>query len=133
MCKENCGRKSRHGHALFTNAVTLQRMTSVYASVCPYAPIRSHTQIYVRGTCTLGIRRVHSKYAHIRRCTLCYAQSRNDLLDMFKNYQRMRAYSIYVTHTLDIRYAYARHTFNTLKVRYSYVSRTLSIRYSYDC
>ena len=42
-------------------------------------------------------------------------------LDMFKIYQRMRAYSLYVTHTLDIRSAYARHTLYTLKVRYAYV------------
>ena len=45
-------------------------------------------------------------------------------LDMFKIYERMRAYRIYVTHTLTIRTAYARyarHTLNTLKVCYSYV------------
>jgi len=42
--------------------------------------IRSHT---------LGIRRVRSKYAEIRRCTLCYTQRPNYILDMFKMYQRM--------------------------------------------
>jgi len=83
------------------SAVTLQRMTSAYESVCSYAPMRSHTQIYVRGT--LGIRRVCSKYADIRRCTLCYTQCEMKFLDMFKIHQRMRAYSLYVTHTLDIR------------------------------
>jgi len=65
-----------------------------YAHTLPYAHIRSYT---------LGIRRVRSKYAGIRRCTSCYTQRRNEILDMFKIYQRMGAYSLYVTHTLDIR------------------------------
>ena len=43
--------------------------------------IRSHTLIYVR--VTLGIRRVRSKYADIRRCTLLYTQRPNYFLDMF--------------------------------------------------
>ena len=34
--------------------------------------ISSQTLIYVRGT--LGIRRVRSEYADIRRCALCYTQ-----------------------------------------------------------
>ena len=52
-------------------------------------------------------------------------------LDMFKIYQRMRAYRIYVTHTLAIRMAYAgyaRHTLNTLKVCYSYAMNMPLIR-----
>ena len=47
---------------------------------------------------------------------------------MFKIYQRMQAYRIYVTHTQTIRMAYAvyaRHTLNTLEVRYSYVVNML--------
>jgi len=39
--------------------------------VCTHL-IRSQTLLYVRGT--LGIRCVRSKYADIRRCTLCYTQ-----------------------------------------------------------
>ena len=46
------------------SAVTLQRMASTYASACSYALKRGH----VKGT--LGIRRVRSTYADIRRCTL---------------------------------------------------------------
>jgi len=51
-------------------------------------------------------------------------------LDMFKIYQRIRAYRIYVAHTLAIRTAYAgyaRHTRNTLKllILYEYASHTL--------
>jgi len=85
--------------------------------------------IYVRST--LGIRRVRSEYAELRRRTLCYTQRPIFFVDMFKIYQRMRAYRINVTHTLTIRTAYAgyaRHTLNTLKVRYSYVMNTLVIR-----
>jgi len=47
---------------------------------------------HVRGT--LGLPRVRSKYADIRRCT----QRPNCCLNMFKMCQRMRAYSINVTH-----------------------------------
>jgi len=51
------------------------------------------------------------------------------LLDMLKKYQRMRAYSLYVTHMLDTRYAYALYAKGTLRIRYT----TLSIRYLYVC
>jgi len=91
--------------------------------------VRSQTLIYVRTT--LGILRVRSEYADIRRRTLCYTQRPNYFLDMFKMYQRMQAYRIYVTNTLTIciTYAgYARHTLNTLKVRYLYVMNKLLIR-----
>jgi len=57
------------------SAVTLKRMESAYASVCSYARILSQTLIYVRRT--VGIRRVRSEYADIRRCTLCYTQRPN--------------------------------------------------------
>jgi len=82
----------------------------------------------IRSRSTLGIRRVRSEYADIRRRTLCYTQRQTHFLDMFKIYQRMRAYSIYVTHTLTVRTTYtgyARHTINTLKIRYSYATHTL--------
>ena len=88
-------------------------MASAYASVCSYARIRSQTLIYVRGT--LGIRRVCSNlltYVGVR--CIIYAEIKL-FLDMFKIYQRLRAYRIYVTHTLTIPTAYAgyaRHTLN---------------------
>jgi len=83
--------------------------------------MRAQTLIYGRDT--LGIRRVRSEYADIRRCTLSYNIHRDQIifLDMFKIYQRMQAYRLYVTHTLTIRTAYAgyaRHTLNALEVRY---------------
>jgi len=62
--------------------------------------------------------------------TLCYTQRPNLFLDMFKIYQRMRAYRIYIVYTLFIRTAYAgyaRRTLNTLKVAkvcYSYAMNT---------
>ena len=43
-------------------------------SVCQRMIIRSHTQIYVMNT--LGISRVRSSYADIRRCTLFYAEAK---------------------------------------------------------
>jgi len=65
--------------------------TTAYGiSSCERMLIRSQTLIYVRGT--LGIRRVRSEYADIRRCTLCYTQRPKFFLDMFKIYQRMRVY-----------------------------------------
>jgi len=64
--------------------------TTAYGiSVCQRMIIRSHTQTYVRGR--LGIRRVRSSYADIRRCTLLYAEAKS-FLDMFKKFQRMPAY-----------------------------------------
>ena len=54
--------------------------TAYDISVCQRMIIRSHTQIYVRGT--LGIRRVR-----------CYTQRLNNFLDMFR-------------HTLEVRYSY---------------------------
>ena len=60
--------------------------------------------------------------------TLCYTQRPNLFLDMFKIYQRMRPYRIYVTHTLTIRTAYAGYARHRLKVRYEYVMNTLLIR-----
>jgi len=56
----------------------------------------------------------------------------NRFLDMFKMYQRVRAYRIYVTHTLTCA-GHARHTLYVLKVRCSYVIRKLSIRHTYVC
>jgi len=47
--------------------------TAYVISVCQRMIIRPHTQIYVRDT--LGIRRVRSSYADIRRCTLLYAEA----------------------------------------------------------
>jgi len=90
--------------------------TTAYGiSVCERMLIRSQTLIYVRGT--LGIRSVRSEYADIRRCMFCYTQIPNYFLDMFKIYQRMRAYKIYVTYTLAIRMAYAGYARNTLDIR----------------
>jgi len=103
--------------------------TAYGISVCERMPIRSQTLIYFRST--LGIRRVRSKYADIPWLTLCYTQRPKYVLDMFKIYQRMQAYRIYVIHTLTIRTAYAgyaRRTLYTQKLRYSYVMKTLSIR-----
>jgi len=48
--------------------------TAYDISVCQRMIIRSYTQEYVRGT--LGIRRVRSSYAGIRRCTLLYAEAK---------------------------------------------------------
>jgi len=79
-------------------------MASAYASVCSYV-------------LTLGIRRVSSEYADIRRRTLCYTQRPNYFLDMFKIYQRMRVYRIYVTNTLTIRTTYAGYARHTLDIR----------------
>ena len=88
----------------------------------------THTLIYVRDT--LGIRRVRSEYADIRRCSLHLLYTEAKLyLRYVKNIQRMRANSIYVTHTLTnaLQYAgYARHTL----IRYSCVIPTLLINYS---
>ena len=102
---------------MLTRTVTLQRMASAYASVCSYAHIRSQTlkYMYVRGT--LGIRSVRSYYADIRRCTLCYSQRPYYFFDMFKIYQHMQAFGIYVTHTLTICTAY---TGIFLKFAYSF-------------
>jgi len=67
------------------------RHTTAYGiSVCQRMIIHSHTQIYVRDT--LDIRRVRSSYASIRRCTLLYVEAKLFFLDMFKKFQRMRAY-----------------------------------------
>ena len=55
---------------------------------------------------------------------------------MFKIMLRIKANSIYVTHTLTIHPTYAglaTHTLNTIRVRYTYVVRTLLTRYSYAC
>jgi len=69
--------------------------------------------------------------------TLIYVRHRHRqtyFLDMFTIVQRMRAYSIiYVTHTLNIRYAFAQYAKGTLKVRYSYVIQTLLICFSNVC
>ena len=93
-----------------------------YAHTLAKAEIRQryvrHTFVYVPNTLTyVGVRCV------IRRDQLIF-------LDIFKIYQRMRAYRIYVIHTLAIRTAYAgydRHTLNTQEVRYSCVVKTLFI------
>jgi len=100
--------------------------TTVYGiSVCEHMLIHWQTLIYVRGM--LGICRVRSEYADIRQCMLCYMQRPNYFLDMFKIYQRMRAYRIYVTHALTICTAYsgyARHALNMLLIRYEYAFHT---------
>jgi len=69
--------------------------------------------IYVRGT--LGIAYVvyvpHTlAYVGVR----CYTQRLKYFLEMFKKIQRMRAYGLYVSHTLIIRYAYAGYARHTL-------------------
>ena len=56
---------------------------------------------------------------------MLYAETKILLMDMFKIFQRMRAYRIYVTHMLTIRTAYAgyaRHTLDT----YEYATHTLA-------
>jgi len=56
-------------------------------------------------------------------------------LDMLKIYQRIRAYRIYVTHTLTIGTAYAgyaRHTLITHKVHYAYACYNLHMQYIHD-
>jgi len=62
--------------------------------------------MYIRGT--VGVRRVRPKYAG----AVLYAEAKL-FLEMFNGVQRMRAYSINVTHTLAILttyYGYAGHT-----------------------
>ena len=76
------------------SAVTLQRMTPAHESVCSYAPIRSHTQLYVRGT--LGICRVRSIPADIRRCTSCYTQRRNEFFGHVQNLCKRIAYTLLI-------------------------------------
>jgi len=104
-----------HTSTSFCVKVTLQRIASAYASVCSYARTRSQTLIYDR--CTLGIRRIRYEYADIRRCSFVIRRDQINFKDMYKLYQRLQTYKIYVTHTLTIRTAYAgyaRHTLNTL-------------------
>ena len=48
-------------------------------------------------------------------CVRCVIRREQiNFLDMFKIYQRMRAYRIYLTHTLTIRTAYAEYARHTL-------------------
>jgi len=93
-------RRVRYEYADIRRCTLCYKVQSHYSL---YARIRSQTLIYDRDM--LGIRRVRYEYADMRRCTLCYTQIPNYFL--YKIYQRMRAYRIYVTHTLAIRAAYA--------------------------
>ena len=71
--------------------------------------VRSAYVVYVPKTLTyVGVRCV------IRRDRIVF-------WTMFKIYQYMRAYRIYVTHTLAIRTAYAGFARHTLKLRYPYM------------
>ena len=67
---------------------------------CERMLIRSHMLVYV--WCMLGICSVHSIYADIPWCTLCYKQRKYIFLDMFKIVQLVRAYSINILNTLTI-------------------------------
>ena len=107
------------------------KVHSHYTGINVCECIRSHTLIDVRGT--LDIRLVRSKYADIRRCLLCYQQRLNYFLDMFKLYQHLRAYSIYLT--LLKRLPHARHMLDTLdirSIRQNDASGTLFICYTND-
>jgi len=77
-----------------------------------YDYIRSYTQIYVRGT--LGIRRVRSSYAGIRRCTLLYAEDKIFFRTCSKNFSVCER----IDNTLFIRSSYARHILDTLGIRW---------------
>jgi len=72
-------------------------MASAYASIC-----HQHMPAY-RGT--LGICHVRFKYADIRQCSLLHAEAKLYFWRCSLNFQRMRAYSIDITHalTIDIR------------------------------
>jgi len=88
--------------------------TAYDISVCQRMTIRSYTQIYVMGT--LGIRRVRSSYAGIRRCTSLYAEAKI----IFWTCSKIFCVCERIDNTLLIRssYAgYARHTLNTLDIR----------------
>jgi len=75
---------------------------------------------YVRHTsCTFWLRWYTSVYI------LLYAETKKKFLDMFKIYQCMRAYRIYVTHTLAIRMGYAGHRLDIRLIRWRYVTHTL--------
>ena len=67
--------------------------------------------LYVRGT--LGIHRIPSKYDGIRRLIILYEEAKC-ALGMFKIIYPMRAYRIYVTHTLTVRKTYAGYVRHTL-------------------
>jgi len=83
------------------SAVTLQRMTAD-VSVCSYAPIRSHMQLYIRGTvCKACVENTLNTLTYVGvSCVI--RRGEMTFLDMFKIYQHMQAYSLYVTHTLGI-------------------------------
>jgi len=96
--------------------------TAYDISVCQRIIIRSYTQIYVRGT--LGIRRVRSSYAGIRRFTLLYAEDKK----VFWTCSKIFSVCQRIDNTLLIRSSYARHTLNTLNtlvIRSRYVTHTL--------
>ena len=102
-----------------------QRMQA-YAHTLAYARKRSYT---------LGVKQAYVEYIPntLTYVGVCCVIRRDQIyfLGMLKIYQRMRAYRIYVTHTLTILTAYTRyasHTLNTLKVRYSYAMNMLLIR-----
>ena len=65
--------------------------TAYDISVCSQARVRRYT---------FGVPQAYVVY--IRRRTLCYTQRPNYFIHV-QNYQHMRAYRIYVTHTLTIR------------------------------
>ena len=86
--------------------------TAYDISVCQRMIIRSYTQIYVRST--LGIRRVRSSYAGIRRCTLLYAEAKI----IFWTCSKIFGVCERIDNTLLIRSSYARHTLDTLGIRW---------------
>ena len=92
------------------NLLKYSHTTAYGISVCQRMIIRSHTQTNVRGR--LGIRRVRSSYADIRRCTLLYAEAKS----FFGHVQK---FSAYASESI-IRYSYAgyvMHTLNTQHIR----------------
>jgi len=86
--------------------------------------------VYVPNKLTnVGVRCVSTliKYISIYLRYLSIRRDQINFLDMFKNFQRMRAYIIYAIHTLTIRttYAgYASHTVDIRLIRCRYVAHT---------
>ena len=85
------------------SAVTLQRMASVYVSVCSYARIRSQTLTH-----TLGVRQAYVVYVPN---TLTYVGVR------FWTCSKLISVCERIEYTLLIRQPYARHTLDTLDIR----------------
>ena len=122
-----------------TQCVTRALLSNVCSVLIKQVTIwkRSHTTAYDIRVCeriSLYVRHKWGTFLIRWQTTVylvLYAETNLLFGETFKIYQRMRAHSIYVTHTLTkctTHAGYARHTFYMLKLRYSCVLRTLSLQ-----